>query len=85
MDLQGGNNILNLLNIRLFPSNSAPERALILSQSESSDIGCRYPDPRESIEFLGNSSGKSDALVDLVASVLCDITTSVNAKARRSM
>jgi len=65
MDLQGGNNILNLLNIRPFPSNSAPERALVLSQSESSDIGCRYPDPRESIEFPGNSSGKSDALVDL--------------------
>ena len=88
MDLQGRNNILNLLNIRPFPSNSAPERALVLSQSESSDIGCRYPDLRESIEFPGNSSGKSDALAcesTSVSSVLCDIMTRVNAKAQRSM
>ena len=84
MNLQGRKHILNLLNIRPFPSNSALERALVLSQSESSDVGCRYPDPRESIEFTGNSSGKSHALAcesTSVASVLCDIMIRVNAKA----
>ena len=38
---------------------SALERALVLSPSERSDMGCRYPDPSESIEFPGNSPGKS--------------------------
>jgi len=51
MNLQGRKHILNRLNIGPFPSNIALERALVLNQSESSDIGCRYPDPGESIEF----------------------------------
>jgi len=88
MNLQGRKHILNRLNIRPFPSNSALERALVLNQSESSDIGCRYPDPGESIEFPGNSSGKSHALAcepTSVACVLCDIKTRVNAKAERRM
>jgi len=37
------------------------ERALALSHAESSHIGYRYPDPRGSIEFPGNSSGNSQA------------------------
>ena len=61
------------------------ERALALSLSERSDIGCRYPDPRESIEFPGNSPGKSQVLGCMstsVASVVwlcCDITARVKA------
>jgi len=88
MNLQGCKHILNLLSIRPFPSNSALERALVLPQSESSDVRCRYPDPGESIEFPGNSSGKSYALAresTSVACVLCDIKTRVNAKAERRM
>ena len=83
MHLQGHKHIVNFLNIRPFPSNSALERVLILSQLEGSDIGCRYPNQREFIEFLSNSSGKSHALAwesTSVASVLCDITTKVNAR-----
>ena len=58
----------------------ALERALVLSPSEKSDIGYRYPDPSESIEFPGNSPGKSHELGFMstsVASVVwlcCDIT-----------
>ena len=43
----------------------ALERALVLSPSERSNIGCRYPDPSESIEFPGNSPGKSHELCQL--------------------
>jgi len=85
MNLQGHKHIVNLLNIRPFPSNSVLERVLIRSQLEGSDIGCRYPDPRESIAFPSNSSGKSHALAcesTSVASVLYNITTSVNARLR---
>jgi len=55
--------------------------ALALSRSESSHIGCRYPDPKGSIEFLGEPSGKSQASCfesTLLASVFlfrCNITT----------
>jgi len=85
MNLQGHKHIVNLLNIRPFPSNSALERVLILSELESPDIGCRYPDPTEFIAFASNSYGKSHALAcesTLVASGLCDITRSVNARLR---
>ena len=59
----------------------ALERALVLSLLERSDIGCRYPDPSESIELPGNSSGKSRQLgcTDMSTSVAsavwlcCDI------------
>ena len=44
---------------------NALERALVLSPSERSDIGCRYPDPSESIEFPSNSAGKSPELCQL--------------------
>jgi len=53
---------------------------------ESSDIGCGYPDPRESIEFPGNSPGKSHVSgckSTSVASVVwhcCDITARVKTK-----
>ena len=63
----------------------ALERAPVLSPSERSDIGCRYPDPSESIEFPGNSPGKSQVLGCMstsVASVVwlcCDITIRVKA------
>ena len=51
----------------------ALERALVLSPSERSDIGCRCPDPSESIEFPGNPPGKShelDCMSTSVASVV---------------
>ena len=63
----------------------ALERALVLSPSERSDIGCRCPDPSESIEIPGNSPGKSHELGYMstsVASVVwlyCDITDRVKA------
>ena len=40
----------------------ALERALIISLFESSDIGSTYLDPRELVEFPGNSPGKSHVL-----------------------
>ena len=46
----------------------ALERALVLSPSRS-DIGCRYPDPSESVEFPGNSPGKSHELGCMSTSV----------------
>ena len=61
------------------------ERALVLSPSEGSDVGCRYPDPSESVEFPGNSPGKSHELGCMSTSVpsvvwLCrDIIDSVKA------
>ena len=63
----------------------ALERALVLSPSERSDIGCGYLDPSESIEFPGNSPGKSHELGCMstsVASVVwlcCDIVDRVKA------
>ena len=47
----------------------ALERALVLSPSERSDIGCRYLDLSESIEFPGNSPGKSHELSCMSTSV----------------
>ena len=47
----------------------ALERALVLSPSERSDIGCRCPDPSKSIEFPGNSPGKSHELGCMSTSV----------------
>ena len=44
-------------------------RALVLSPSERTDIGGRYPDPSKSIEFPGNSPGKSDELGCMSTSV----------------
>jgi len=84
MNLQGRKHILNPLNIRPFSSNSALESALVLPQSEGSDIGCRNVDSGESIEFPGNLSEKSHAFPYMstsVACVLCDINTRVNTKA----
>ena len=54
------------MSIRL----GALERALVLSLSERSDIGCRYPDPSDSIEFPGNSPGKSHELSCMSTSVV---------------
>ena len=53
---------------------------------ESSDIGCRYPDPRESIKLPGNSLGKSQVLgcrsisVAFVVWLCCDVTARVKVK-----
>ena len=47
----------------------ALERALVLSPSERSDIGRRYPDPSEQIEFRGNPPGKSHELGCMSTSV----------------
>ena len=68
MNLQGHKHIFNLLNIYPFPSNSLLERKLFL-KSKSPDIGCRYPDPRESIEFHYYSPEKSHALACELTSV----------------
>ena len=65
-------------------SLGALERALVLLPSRS-DIGCRYPDPSESIEFPGNSPGISPELgcmstsVALVVWLCCDIIDRVKA------
>ena len=57
--------ILSASGVGVSISLDALERALVLSASERSDIGCRYPDPSESIEFSGNSPGKSHELCQL--------------------
>ena len=47
--------LLSASRVRVSIPLDAQERALVLLASERSDIGCRYLDPSESIEFPGNS------------------------------
>jgi len=67
MNLQGGKHILNLSNIRPSPSNSALERALVLSQSQTCYIPYGYPDPRESIELTQRLREECEREIRLVA------------------
>jgi len=69
--------------VNLQGSISSLEKVLVLPPLEISDFGSRYPDPRGSIEFPGNSAGKSQALcwesnsVALVLWLCCDITVTI--------